>query len=176
MKKAITAGLLSAAVGIAQAASFGITQEFVTHAKTKAESTAQVVNVSGAALGYGLGLTARTTRAEHNGALGNSLELTGSKATGPVTAFAGVGHDNGARMYQYGVVGLGASLPIWGPVSLTPAISRRVNWDDRAPEQTLARIGVSYAVNKQISVNTGFSRSYRDINEKAYTLGLRVNF
>lgn len=176
MKQTIIATVFAVSTAVVQAASFDVTQEFITDKVTKADSTAQVLSISGKYQGLDLSLSGRTVRADTNGSLGNSLEVTAGRAFGPMTVYAGVGHDNGPRLYQYGIVGISNSLKVWGPVSVETGIKHRVNWQDNTPDQTVVGAGLAVSVAKNAAVTVGYSRSFQDIKENVAAVGLRVNF
>jgi hypothetical protein len=62
--------------------------------------------------------------------------------------------------------------PAWG----FGGVKTRVNWDDKNPRQTVTFVGVSLPVNKAVSVSASVSRSFQDIEEKAYGVGLRIAY
>lgn len=177
MKKAIfTLGLLAAAT--AQAANFvSVDVDRVKDDKTGVVSQAQYVRAGVDAMGLNFGLQARTATFDGGGMV-NSLEGTAGKAVGPLNVFAGLGHDNGfngGRSFQYGLLGASAGMPL-GPVFGYAGVKTRVNWNDANPAQTVAFAGVSKNLTKSVSVNAGWSKSYQDIKETAWGLGLRVGF
>ena len=179
MKKAVVAAAVAGALGlvsVAQAAGFSVTQQFVTDRASKVESQAQVLTYTHDVGKYGVTLLSRTARFENGGGLINSLELTAGRALGPVYVFGGVGHDNGAKQFQYGLVGVAHSLPINKELSLYTAVSSRLNWETHAPEQHLARVGLSLAMSKHASLNAGFMHSSGDIKERGVTVGAAFRF
>lgn len=181
MKKFIITALLATVAGLANAANFvSVDVDSVEDSKTGAKSQAQYFR-AGTDLkhGYNLGLQVRTAVFKEGGML-NSVEGTLGKNVGPVNVFGGLGHDNGFNgakngSYQYGLVGASVGAPL-GPFFGYAGVKTRVNWDDANPAQTVTFAGVSYPLNKKTSLNLGWSKSFRDIKEDAWGLGLRVGF
>ena len=66
-------------------------------------------------------------------------------------------------------------MPV-GPVYAFAGAKTRVNWNDTNPSQTVTFAGVSKNLTKQVSVNVGVSKSFQDIKETAWGLGVRVGF
>jgi len=128
---------------------------------------------------FNLGLQVRTGVYEKGGMF-NSVEGTVGRNLGPVNVFGGVGHDNGYNgakggSYQYGLLGASAGVPL-GPVFAFGGAKTRVNWETNAPKQTVAFAGLSYPLTKGLSLEGSVSRSYQDIQEDAFGLGLRLGF
>lgn len=133
--------------------------------------------------GLNLGLQVRTAVFDKGGMLnsvegtvGRDFKLGGMNLNG----FVGVGHDNGfngaaGKSYQYGLVGVSTGMPV-GPFYAFGGAKTRVNWDSANPKQTVGFAGVSYPVAKQVSVGVSASRSWGDIKETAYGVGVRVGF
>ena len=112
------------------------------------------------------------------GGMVHSVELTAGKSLGLVSPFVGVGHDlgyNGSKSFQYGLLGVSGGMPI-GKLFAYAGAKTRVNWDDNNPKQTVAFIGVSMPITKQLSANVGASKSTQDIKETAFGAGVRVSF
>jgi hypothetical protein len=178
MKKTIMALAVTLAATAASAANFvSLDVDRVKDDKTGVVSHAQYVRVGKDVAGLNLGLQARTASFEGGGML-NSLEGTVGKQMGMVNVFGGLGHDNGfngGRSFQYGLVGASAGMPV-GPVYAFGGVKTRVNWNDRNPAQTVAFAGVSVPIAKQFSLSVGGSKSYQDIKETAWGLGVRVGF
>lgn len=178
MKKTIIGMVLASCAMAASAANYvSVDVDRVKDDKTGVVSHAQYVRAGVDAYGLNLGLQARTATFEGGGML-NSLEGTAGKQFGPVNAFVGLGHDNGfngGRSFQYGLVGASAGLPI-GPVFGYAGVKTRVNWNDANPAQTVTFAGVSKNLTKSVSVNAGWSKSFQDIKETAWGVGVRVGF
>lgn len=180
MKKFVLAVSLAVSAATASAVDFvSIDVDHVKDSKSRAQSTAQYVRAGTTWEGLNLGLQVRTAVA-HSGGLTNSIEGTVGQKIGPINFFTGVGHDNGINgarngSYQYGLVGgtVGTNL---GAAYAFSGLKSRVNWDNSAPEQTLAFAGVSYPLAKGLSVTANLSKSYRDIKENAVGLGVRISF
>ena len=129
--------------------------------------------------GLNLGLQVRTAVFDKGGML-NSVEATAGKTMGKFNVFGGVGHDNGfngaaGKSFQYGLVGASTGMPL-GPVYAYGGAKTRINWDSANPSQTVGFAGVSMPVNKQVSVGVSASRSWGDIKETAFGVGVRVGF
>ena len=94
--------------------------------------------------------------------------------------FVGVGYDNGLNgakngQYEYGLVGVTAGRAI-GPGYLFGGVKTRVNWDSANPKQTVAFGTYSIPVANKVSLNFNASKSYQDIKENAYGLGVGFSF
>lgn len=175
LKKSIIALSLIGCFGAATAGGLSVDVDRVKDDKTGAVSQAQYIRVTTQAAGMNVGLQVRTATFDKGGML-NSVELTGGKNFGSVGAFAGVGHDNGFNgkgSYQYGLVGASTGMKL-GPAFGYAGVKTRVNWDSANPKQTVAFAGVSMPLNKRLSVNAGMSKSYQDIKESAWGVGLNV--
>jgi hypothetical protein len=178
MKKSILALSLSLAGLSVSAANFvSVDVESVKDDTTGAKSQAQYFRAGKDVAGLNLGLQVRTATFDAGGML-NSVEGTVGKQLGPVTPFVGLGHDNGfngGRSFQYGLVGASTGMnlgPVWGYAG----VKTRLNWDNANPKQTVAFAGVSLPLTKQMSVSFGGGKSYQDIKETSWGLGLRVGF
>lgn len=178
MKKALLAlGLAVAAVSASAANFVSLDVDRVKDDKTGVVSHAQYVRAGVDAYGLNMGLQARTA-AFSGGGMVNSLEGTVGKQMGPVNVFGGLGHDNGfngGRSFQYGLLGASTGMPL-GPVYAFAGAKTRVNWNDKNPAQTVTFAGVSTNVTKSVSVNAGWSKSFQDIKETAWGVGIRVGF
>jgi hypothetical protein len=180
MKKALLAVIAAVSFG-AQAADFvSIDVDHVTDSKTKQVSTAEYVRAGKEIGGVQLGLQSRTARYNDGSGMYNSLELTAGKNFGGLTPYVGWGYDNGknglpSSQYNYGIVGAQYGTNV-GPGFALAGVKHRVNVNSVNPDQTVAYLGYSVPVTKQVSLNLNASRSYLDIAEKAYGLGLSVKF
>lgn len=178
MKKTLLALGLASVLASASAANFvAVDVDRVKDDKTGVVSHAQYVRAGVDAYGLNMGLQVRTASFQGGGMV-NSLEGTVGKQMGPVNVFGGLGHDNGwngGRSFQYGLLGASTGLPL-GPVFGYAGVKTRVNWNDVNPAQTVAFAGVSKNLTKAVSVNAGWSKSFQDIKETAWGLGLRVGF
>lgn len=178
MKKTIIALSLLATALTASAANFAsLDVERVKDDVSKVVSNAQYIRAGVDAMGLNLGLQARTATFDGGGMV-NSLEGTAGKQMGPVNLFVGLGHDNGfngGKAFQYGLVGASTGMPL-GPLYGFAGAKTRVNWEDINPKQTVVFAGVSMGLAKNTSVSLNVGKSYQDIKETSYGLGLRVGF
>lgn len=133
--------------------------------------------------GLNLGLQVRTAVFDKGGML-NSVEGTVGrdfKLGGfGVNGFVGMGHDNGfngaaGKSFQYGLVGASTGAKM-GPVYAFGGAKTRVNWDSANPKQTVGFVGASLPMSKDVSLGVSASRSWGDIKETAYGVGVRVGF
>jgi hypothetical protein len=125
--------------------------------------------------GVQMDVQVRNARADATGALSQSLEVGASTGVGPLFVGGGIGHDFGVRQYNYGYVVGGVAQKI-GPVVANAGLKYRAGFDAANPTQTLAFAGVSYPLTKTLAANVGVTRSYQDIKENAYNVGLKVSF
>ncbi len=179
MKKFALASLLAVAF-TANAADFVSVD--VDHVKTKAgqESSAQYVRAGKTIGGINFGLQSRTG-VGNQGGMFNSMEITAGNKLGPVAPFVGVGYDNGfngapAGSYTYGLIGATTGTKI-GPGFAFGGVKTRIGTS--APvetKQTVVFATYSIPVAKQISLRVNASKSYQDIKETAYGVGLGFNF
>lgn len=178
MKKTIVALAVAMTSMAASAANFvSVDVDRVKDDKTGVVSHAQYVRAGKDAMGLNFGLQARTATFDGGGMV-NSLEGTVGKQMGPVNVFGGLGHDNGfngGRSFQYGLVGASTGMKL-GPTWGFAGVKTRVNWEDANPKQTVAFAGVSVPLSKQVSLSVSGSKSYQDIKETAWGVGLRVGF
>lgn len=179
MKKTLLALALS--LGFATTAHAGWISYDVDQVKADAkggkDSTAHYLRAGFSASGLDTMIQARSA-AFNGGGLVHSVEATVGKAIGPVTPFVGIGHDlgyNGAKSFEYGLVGLSTGMkvgPLWGYAGA----KTRLNFDDANPKQTVTFIGASLPVSKKLSINAGYSKSTQDIKEHAVGIGARLSF
>lgn len=181
MKKLLLALSLVASVGVAQAANFvSFDLAKVKNTDTNAKSTAQVLTAGKDMFGLNFGLEARNQVLD-NGGMFNRVEVTaGKKLLKHFDTFLGFGHDNGFNgakngSFQYAVVGTGLSHKV-GPFVGSAGVKTRLNWESDNPKQTLGFVGLALPVNKQLSVNAGFSKSFQDIKEESWNFGVRFAF
>lgn len=178
MKKSLLALSLAIATMSATAANFvSLDVERVKDDSNGVVSHAQYFRAGKDVAGLNLGLQVRTATFEGGGML-NSVEGTAGKRVGPLNVYGGLGHDNGfngGRSFQYGLVGASAGMPL-GPVYAFGGAKTRLNWDSANPKQTVVFAGVSKDVLKNVSVNLNVGKSYQDIKETSYGLGIRVGF
>lgn len=175
MKKILATTLAAVAVSASAANFVSVDVEQVNDDKSGAMSHAQYVRAGVDMNGLNLGLQART---QVGTGLGNSLEGTVGTNVGVLNVHGGLGYDNGVNgvnSTQYGVVGVSTGTK-FGPVYGYAGVKTRVTWDSETPSQTLAYVGASYPLTKALSVNAGVSKSYQDVKETSYNLGLRLGF
>jgi len=142
------------------------------------DSTAQYVRAGTEIGGIQWGLQSRTARVEGGGLL-NSLEVTGGKAIGAITPFVGVGHDNGfngSTPYNYGLVGATAGAKMGPGFALAGVKARVGSTETNMTHQTVVFGTYSLPMTKTVSLNFNASKSYRDIKENAFGLGLGFSF
>ena len=146
------------------------------------DSTAQYIRAGKEIGGIQFGLQGRTATLKDNSGMLSSVEVTAAKNSinvGGVTPFVGVGHDNGfngGTPYNYGLVGATYGRPI-GPGFLLLGAKTRVGTTAATEtKQSVAFTTYSIPVAKGVSLNLNASRSYQDIKENAYGLGLGFSF
>jgi hypothetical protein len=147
------------------------------------DSTAQYVRAGKGFGSYQLGLQARTAIIDGGGML-NSLELTAANNkvnVAGITPFVGVGYDrglNGAKGadYTYGLVGATYGRPVGPGFALVGAKTRVGTNAAVETKQTVAFATYSIPVTKGVAINLNASKSYQDIQENAFGLGLSFNF
>lgn len=181
MKKLAIVSLVSLAFAASAADFVSVDVDQVKDVTTKAVSQAQYIRAGKEIGGLQFGLQSRTAVA-NSGGMFNSIEGTVGKAVGAITPFVGVGYDNGAngavkKDYTYGLVGATAGLPVGPGYALVGAKTRiGSNEPGHDTKQTVAFTTYSIPVAKSVAVNVNVSKSYQDIKENAYGLGLTVKF
>jgi len=180
MKK-IFAILAVAISGTAFAADFvSVDVDHVKSNQGYANSTVQYVRAGKEIGGIQAGLQSRTA-VSASGGMYNSLELTAGKAIGAITPFVGWGHDNGANGaagagYNYGLVGATTGFKAGPGFALVGVKTRVGSTEESMTNQTVAFGTYSYPVAKNVAINVNLSKSYQDIKENAYGLGIGFNF
>lgn len=180
MKKTLLAVIAAVSFG-AQAADYvSVDVDHVRDSNSKQVSTAEYVRAGKEIGGLQFGLQSRTARYNDGSGMYNSLELTAGKNLGGLTPYVGVGFDNGknglpSSQYQYGIVGAQYGVKT-GPGFALVGVKHRVNINSTNPDQTVGYVGYSIPVAGKVSLNLNASRSYQDIAEKAYGLGVSVGF
>jgi hypothetical protein len=146
------------------------------------DSTAQYIRAGKEIGGIQFGLQGRTATLKDNSGILSSVEVTAAKNSISVlgiTPFVGVGHDNGfngGTPYNYGLVGATYGRPV-GPGFLLLGAKTRVGTTAATEtKQSVAFTTYSIPVAKGVSLNLNASRSYQDIKENAYGLGLGFSF
>jgi len=179
MKKFAFASLLALA-------SFASSAQYVSvdvdHVKTNRgqESSAQYVRAGKTIGGIDFGLQSRTG-VGNKGGMFTSLEVTAGSKMGPVAPFVGVGYDNGfngspAGSYTYGLIGATAGTKV-GPGFAFGGVKTRVGTSAKVEtKQTVAFATYSLPLAKNIALNVNASKSYQDIKETSYGLGIGFGF
>ena len=147
------------------------------------DSQAQYLRAGKQLGNYQLGLQSRTATIDGGGML-NSLEATVANnkvSFAGITPFAGLGHDNGfngakGAAYTYGLVGATAGLPVGPGFALVGVKTRVGSTAAIETKQTVAFATYSIPVAKGVAINVNASKSYQDIQENAFGLGLGFSF
>ena len=146
------------------------------------DSTAQYIRAGKEIGGIQFGLQGRTATMKDNSGMLSSVEVTAAKSSisiAGITPFVGVGHDNGFNAgtpYNYGLVGATTGAKI-GPGFLLAGVKARAGSTEKdMTQQTIVFGTYSIPVANKVSLNLNVSRSYRDIKEDAYGLGLGFSF
>jgi len=181
MKKITIASLFAFLAISASAADFvTVDVDSVKNNVSGVQSTAQYVRAGKDIGGIQFGLQSRTA-VSHTGGMLNSLELTGGKAIGVITPFVGVGFDNGLNGargadYQYGLLGATTGMKVGPGFALVGVKTRLGTTAAVETKQTIAFGTYSIPVAKNVALNINASKSYQDIQENAYGLGLGFRF
>jgi hypothetical protein len=180
MKKIVFATLLASATMVASAADFVSIDVDHVKAKSGQESTAQYVRAGKTIGGINFGLQSRTAVKNEGGML-NSLEVTAGNKLGPIAPFVGVGYDNGFNgapngSYTYGLIGATTGTKI-GPGFALLGVKTRVGSSAAVEtKQTVVFGTYSIPVAKNVAFNINAGKSYQDIKEDSYGVGLRFGF
>lgn len=180
-KKITIAGLIAMSASLASAADYvSIDVDHVKSLQGYGNSQAQYIRAGKEIAGIQFGLQSRTSVA-NSGGMFNSLELTGGKTFGAFSPFTGIGHDNGAngakgQAYTYGLVGVTTGKPIGPGFALVGAKTRTFSDEAKRTKQTVVFGTYSIPLTKTVAVNLNASKSYQDIRENAYGVGLSFNF
>ena len=146
------------------------------------DSTAQYIRAGKEIGGIQFGLQGRTATTKDNSGMLSSVEVTAAKNSinvAGITPFVGVGHDNGfngGTPYNYGLVGATYGRPIGLGFLLLGAKTRVGTTAATETKQSVAFTTYSIPVAKGVALNLNASRSYQDIKENAYGLGLGFSF
>jgi hypothetical protein len=150
--------------------------------RNSADSTAQYIRAGKEIGGIQFGLQGRTATLKDTAGMLSSVEVTAAKNSVSfmgITPFVGVGHDNGfngGTPYNYGLVGATTGAKI-GPGFLLAGVKARAGSTEKdMTQQTIVFGTYSIPVANKVSLNLNVSRSYRDIREDAYGLGLGFSF
>ena len=176
MKKLLVATLVALSFGASAANYVSVDVDRVSTQKNSGtDSIAQTVRFGTEAAGLQWGLQSRNARLNGGGVL-SSLEVTGGKTFGPVSPFVGVGHDNGTTTYNYGLVGATFAQKVGPGVALVGVKTRVGSTEANRTKQTVGFATYAIPVAKNVSLNVIASRSYQDIKENAFGLGVGFNF
>ena len=178
MKKLLLATLFATAM-VAQAADFvSVDVDYVKDRDTGQISTAEYIRVGKEIDGIQLGLQGRTSFYHDDSGMLSSIEATVGKNMNGLTPYVGVGYDNGFNgktQRTYGVVGANYGL-VAGPGFVLTGVKTRVLWDTNVKEQSVLFATYMLPGAKNVSVNLNISRTYQEIAEDAYGLGLTFKF
>ena len=182
MKK-IFAILALAITGTAFAADYvSVDVDHVVSKQGYASSQAQYVRAGKEVAGLQLGVQSRTS-VSSSGGMYNSLETTVGKSIYGFTPFVGMGFDNGLNGakngdFRYTLAGVTTGVPVpgVGGYLLGGLKTRLTSSEATMTHQTIAFGTYSYPVAKNVAVNVNFSKSYQDIKENAYGLGVGFSF
>ena len=180
MKKLLAIAALAVS-GVAFAADYASVD--VDHVVSKggyASSQAQYVRLGKEVAGLQLGVQSRTSVSE-NGGMYNSLETTVGKNVAGFTPFVGMGFDNGLNGgkgadFRYTLAGVTTGTGI-GPGYLLGGLKTRLTSSEATmTHQTVAFGTYSIPVAKGVAINLNASKSYQDIKENAYGVGVGFAF
>jgi hypothetical protein len=184
MKTTLIASLLAVSALSASAADYvSVDVEGVHGLKGGTNSTAQYVRAGKSFGDYQLGIQSRTATVSGGGML-NSTEITAANnrvSYAGITPFVGIGHDNGFNapnngQFTYGLVGATTGVKV-GPGFALLGVKTRVASDERVKtKQTVAFTTYSVPVAKNVAVNLNASKSFEDIKENAFGLGVSFSF
>jgi hypothetical protein len=182
MKK-IFAILALAISGTAFAADYvSVDVENVLGHTSAGNSTAQYIRAGKEIGGIQFGLQGRTATMKNNSGMWSSVEVTAAKSSIKVlgiTPFVGAGHDNGfngGTPYNYGLVGATTGAKVGPGFALLGVKTRAGTTAATETKQTVAFATYAIPVAKGVALNLNASRSYQDIRENAYGLGLGFSF
>jgi len=181
MKKIVLAAVIAFASGLAGAVDFAnLDIDHVRDMKNRNMSNAHYLRVGKEVAGLQLNAQARTQVWNESG-MANSIEVTAGKAFGAITPFVGVGFDygyNGVKNadYQYGLVGATTGFKV-GPGFALAGVKTRVGTTaSTETKQTVAFGTYSIPVAKNVDIRLNVSKSYQDIRENAYGVGVGFSF
>ena len=180
MKKLAIATLATLALSAMAGDYASVDVDHVKSGSGAASSQAQYVRLGKDVAGLQLGFQSRTATVS-SGGLYQSLETTVGKSVAGVTPFVGMGFDNGANGakgsdFRYTLAGVTAGTGV-GPGSLLVGLKTRLTSSEPTmTHQTLAFGTYSYPVAKGVAVNLNVSKSYQDIKENAYGVGVGFSF
>lgn len=180
MKKLLIASLVSISA-LAQAADYAsVDVDHVRSGQGYSNSTAQYVRLGKEVQGLQLGVQSRTSVSSAGG-MYNSLETTVGKNVAGFTPFVGMGFDNGLNGakngdFRYTLAGVTTGTGV-GPGYLLGGLKTRLTSSEaNMTHQTVAFGTYSIPVTKGVALNINASKSYQDIKENAYGLGVGFSF
>lgn len=178
MKKIALLTLLATAFAVQAADFVSVDVDHVKDLDTHQISTAQYVRAGKEIAGLQYGLQSRTSRYHDGTGVLNSLEVTVGKTFSGVTPFVGLAWDNGfngAKETQYGLAGVTAGTKV-GPGFGLVGLKTRINDTSTKKDQTVVFGTYSVPVVKNVALNLNVGKSYQDIRENSYGLGVTVGF
>lgn len=181
MKKIALAAVIALASGVASAVDFAnLDIDHVRDVKNRNMSNAQYLRVGKEVGGFQLNAQART-QVWNEAGMANSVEVTAGKNLGMVTPFVGVGFDNGYNGaknadYQYGLVGASTGMKLGSGFALAGVKTRVGTTAHTETKQTVAFATYSIPVSKGVDIRLNLSKSYQDIRENAYGVGVGFSF
>ena len=180
MKKLAIATLATLALAATAADYASVDVDHVKSNSGGASSQAQYVRLGKEVAGLQLGVQSRTATVQ-SGGLYHSLETTVGKSVAGITPFVGMGFDNGANGakgsdYRYTLAGVSTGTGV-GPGYLLGGLKTRLTSSEATmTHQTLAFATYSIPVTKGVALNLNASKSYQDIKENAYGVGVGFSF
>ena len=180
MKKLAIAALATLALSAMAGDYASVDVDHVKSGSGAASSQAQYVRLGKDVAGLQLGIQSRTATVQ-SGGLYHSLETTVGKSVFGVTPFVGMGFDNGANGakgadYRYTLAGVSTGTGV-GPGYLLGGLKTRLTSSEATmTHQTLAFATYSIPVTKGVALNINASKSYQDIKENAYGVGVGFSF
>ena len=181
MKKIALAAVIALTSGVAAAVDFAnLDIDHVRDVSNRNMSNAHYLRVGKEVAGLQLNTQVRT-QVWNEGGMANSIEVTAGKAIGAITPFVGVGFDNGYNGvknadYQYGLVGATTGMKV-GPGFALAGVKTRVGTTaSTETKQTVAFGTYSIPVAKNVDIRLNLSKSYQDIRENAYGVGVGFSF
>lgn len=180
MKKIVLAAALSLCGSVYAADYANLDVDHVRDMKNRNMSNAQYLRFGKDVGGLQFGAQMRT-QVWNEGGMANSIETTVGKSFGMFTPFVGVGFDNGNNGvknadYQYGLVGATAGMKV-GPGFALAGLKHRIGTTaHNETKQTVAFSTYSIPVSKSVDVRLNLSKSYQDIRENAYGVGVGFSF
>tara|TARA_R110000868_G_scaffold146268_1_gene367055 strand:+ start:295 stop:825 length:531 start_codon:yes stop_codon:yes gene_type:complete len=149
--------------------------EFAKDRVTHKQSTVEYYTMGKDIAKYQLDVQVRNAETDAAHVLSQSIEVGASKGFGPMSIGAGIGNEFGAKQYQYGYFAGGLSHKV-GPVVASVGAKYSSKFDAPDFSQLVVFGGVSYPLNKTVSLQAGATRSYKDVKENTYSVGIKVGF